>query len=144
MPARIGYVYQDARFYADAESGELKRKFLMVLAAEPGRDIVARLLTSRYASLRPREPACFHGDPYPGFFLGVPGGPLNRETWLDLRAMDDLDAWDFERHLSEGRITDVGPIAVGLLMSALACAASADDTTRSQENRIRNALAQLG
>lgn len=144
MAARIGHVYQDARFYADAESGELKRKFLLVLAAESGHDIVARLLTSRYVNLRPREPACFHGDPYPGFFLGVPGGPLNRETWLDLRGMDDLDAWAFERHLSEGRITEVGPIAVGLLRKALACAASADDTTRSQENRIRNALAQLG
>ena len=56
------------------------------LAVLPGGDLVGRDLTSR-AHGRPVAPPCYHGDPYPGFYLGILGGQLQRESWLDLRTL---------------------------------------------------------
>lgn len=143
MPARVGHVYRDAAFYADVETGELKAKYFLVLAAPDRSDIVFRLLTSRYADIRPEQPPCFHGDPYPGFYLGVLGGTLGAKSWLDLRRQDDMDHWDFRRHEESGRIRRVIDFAPTVLRLALTCAAGADDTTRAQERAIRDVLATL-
>lgn len=144
MTAQAGRIYRDSSFYMDLDSGVLKPKYFLVLAAPPATDIVVRLLTSRYASMRPEDPPCFHGDPYPGFFLGVPGKALNHKTWLDLRKIDDLDPWDFNRYLTEGRISEVRTLPVDQFKAALACAASADDTTTRQERLIRDVIAEIG
>lgn len=143
MPARIGHVYRDSAFYVEPQTGELKPKYFLVLAAPERGDIVVRLLTSRYAGMRPENPACFHGDPYPGFFLGVLGGELGARSWLDLRARDDLDRWDFARLEDAGRLREVMGLPRHQLGQALECAAGADDTTRQQERLIRDALASL-
>ncbi len=143
MGAQLGQVYRDSAFYLDAESGELKSKYFLVLAAPVKSDIVIRLLTSRYEGLRPEMPACFHGDPYPGYFLGILGHPLSRKSWLDLRKTSDLDPWDFARHLSDGRIQSICSLANSQLKPALDCAANADDTTKLQERWIRDVLSGL-
>ena len=143
MPARIGHVYRDSAFYVELQTGELRPKYFLVLAAPERGDIVVRLLTSRYAGVRPDNPACFHGDPYPGFFLGVLGGELGARSWLDLRALDDLDRWDFDRLEHAGRLREVMSLPSFKLRSALQCAAGADDTTRQQERLIRDALASV-
>jgi hypothetical protein len=85
-----GEIYRHDAFYRNSATGELERKYLLVLARLPGNDLVARLLTSR-AHGRPEVPQCYHGLPYGGFYLGVPGGPLTAKTWIDLRYLDDLD-----------------------------------------------------
>lgn len=144
MSAQSGRIYRDSSFYKDLDSGELRAKYFLVLAAPPATDIVIRLLTSRYASVRPEDPPCHHGDPYPGFFLGISAKSLNQKTWLDLRKLDDLDPWDFKRDLAEGRITEIQSLPVDQFKAALACAASADDTTARQERLIRDVLAGFG
>ena len=143
MPARVGQIWRDDAFYADLGTGELKTKYFLILATPPRGDIVARLLTSRYASLRPEDPPCFHDDPYPGFYLGVLGGPLAAKSWLDLRPMEDMDRWDFARHVETGRLHDIMMLPKPQLQAAMACAAGAVDTTRAQERTIRHALAEL-
>jgi hypothetical protein len=143
MPARVGEIYRDSAFYLDQNSGELKPKFLLVLAVPRNGDLVARLLTSRYAGLRPQNPACFHGDPYPGFFLGILGGQLTRMTWLDLRGLSDLDPWDFAQRQERALLCKIGELPAEQLRPALECAARADDTTRAQERAIRDALADI-
>lgn len=143
MPARVGTIYRDAHFYTDPETAELKPKFFLVLAAPARGDIVVRLLTSRYAALRPEVPPCFHSDPYPGFYLGVLGGELSAKSWLDLRRMDDLDRWDFARHEENGRLREIMAVPNEQLQAAMECAASAQDTTRAQEQSIRDSLAEL-
>jgi hypothetical protein len=142
MSVRAGHIYRDDSFYVDRD-GVLRSKFLLVLAVHAGGDIVARLLTSRHAEIRPENPHCFHGDPYPSFFLGVLGGVLGSKTWLDLRSLDDLDGADFARRLGEGRIRLLMPAPVRMLRAALECAANADDTTRNQERAIRDAMTAL-
>ncbi|TXG79842.1 MAG: hypothetical protein E6R11_02000 [Rhodocyclaceae bacterium] len=143
MPARIGHIYRDDAFYADPSTGELKQKYFLVLAAPRRGDVVARLLTSRYANLRPENPPCFHGDPYPGYYLGVLGEPLGAKSWLDLRPLDDLDRWDFARHEERGRLHEIMALPAAQLRDAMECTAGADDTTRAQEQLIRDELAAL-
>lgn len=143
MPACVGHIYRDNAFYADPTTGELKPKFFLVLAAPSRGDIVARLLTSRYADLRPEAPPCFHGDPYAGFYLGVLGGSLGTKSWLDLRPMDDLDRWDFAKHEEAGRLKEIMALPMPQLRAAMECAAGADDTTQAQAKLIRDSLAAL-
>lgn len=140
---QAGEIYRHEEFYIDSTSGQLLPKYLVILAAPTGADLVVRLVTSRYGGSRPRQPPCHHGDPYPGFFLGVPGHPLDRESWLDLRSFDDLDADQFVLQLRKGKVRRVGALAGPLLRDALECAAGADDTTRAQERHIRDSLALL-
>lgn len=137
-----GAIYRHTRFYLDSTTGEMKPKFLLVLAISPAGDLVVRLLTSR-AHGRPEDPPCFHGWPYAGFYLGVLGAPLRVKSWLDLRQQDDLDTDDFNRAIRKGFVTKVMELPQPILIPALDCAARADDTTRQQETLMRDVLAKL-
>jgi hypothetical protein len=139
---QIGEIYRHEAFYRNAETGELEAKYLVLLATLPSGDCVARLLTSRQNG-RPEEPPCFHGNPYPSYFLGVLGGPLSAKSWLDLRFLDDFDEVEFRRRIKSNRIALVGSVSTEALIDMLACVAGAEDTTRLQENAIRDALATL-
>jgi hypothetical protein len=140
---QIGTIYRHRCFYVDRETGELRPKYLIALARTPGGDIVARLLTSRSHGRR-EKPPCYHGDPYPGFYLGVPGGVLTAKTWVDLRGLEDIDVVEAEGLLRKGVMSEVMQLDSGLLRELLECAAAADDTTRLQERSIRDELARLG
>jgi hypothetical protein len=137
-----GEIHLHRRFYADPETGELRDKYFIVLATTPGGDLVIRLLTSRQND-RPVDPPCFHGDPYPGFYLGTPGGQLNRPSWVDLRYLDDADPLDARRGMERGYIALVWTLEPGQLRSVLECAANANDTTRLQERAMRDQMAML-
>jgi hypothetical protein len=139
---RPGEIHRHSAFYRNSETGELEPKFLVALARTPGDDIVARLLTSR-PHARPEDPPCFHGMPYPGFYLGVLGGPLSTKSWLDLRYLDDLDSVDAMRLQKNGVLNLVMVLEVNAFTDVLACAAGADDTTLFQERCIRDELAKL-
>ncbi|MFT4048080.1 MAG: hypothetical protein QM661_15495 [Solimonas sp.] len=139
---RPGMILRHARFYVDRDTGEFKPKFLVVLACSRGGDIVVRLLTSRQHG-RPEQPPCYHGDPYPGFYLGVLGLPLVKKSWLDLRGLDDVDSTELTRLLVAGEVTVVKELAVDVLHAALNCSAAAMDTTTRQERAIRDQIAAL-
>lgn len=140
----VGDILRDEAFYADQGTGELRPKFLLVLAPTPGGDVVWRLLTSRQHG-RPEQPPCYHGSPYPGFYLGVidPSCGLGGKSWLDLRALSDADGVALARGMAARRVRRVTTLARERLRPALECAAAADDTTRAQEQAIRDQLAQL-
>jgi hypothetical protein len=137
-----GQIFRHLRYYRTGE-GEWKRKYLLVLAGSPGGDVIYRLLTSR-AYGRPKSPRCFHGLPYPGFYLGLLGGPLTTDSWLSLQQADDYDGLAFLAGLRDGVIEPVVALSVRLLCPALDCAANAEDTTRQQEGCIRDVRAGLG
>lgn len=147
MPAVFppGTVLRHSRFYLDKATGEYKPKFIVLLAPMRGGDYVARLLTSQHAQVRPELPPCHHGDPYPGFYLGVldPANALGRKSWLDLRRMEDADGVEVLRLLDSGILIQVTALPIELLKPALACAAGADDTSDAQEKALRDQLAAL-
>lgn len=138
---RVGGIYRHEAFYADRESGELLPKYLVILALPHAGDVVFRVLTSRHASVRPQ--GCHHGVPYPGFWLGIPGGELAQATWVDLREQDDYDPDVFRGRLEKGVIRPVLQLESGVLRSLLDCATRADDTTPRQERNMRDAMAAL-
>lgn len=139
---RSGEIYKHEAFYRDAESGQRLPKYLVILGRTAAKDIVARLLTSRTHG-RPENPRCFHGVPYPSFYLGVLGDPLSAKSWVDLRALNDIDAVEFERRRTKGVITHVTSLAPQINIDLLDCAARADDTTRLQEKAILDELTLL-
>jgi hypothetical protein len=137
-----GEIYRHEAFYTDELTGEPRRKFFAVLACLASGDFVARLLTSK-AHGRPESPRCFHGHPFPSFFLGVPGGDLGTKTWVDLRYLDDVDALDAQREMRRGAVKASMILDRETLMSLLDCAASAEDTSQRQERAMRDLLATL-
>jgi len=137
---RPGEIHFRRNFYADPDTGEMRGKYLLVLAHLPGGDIVFRLLTSRPHG-RPETPRCYHGDPYPSFFLGIPGGSLDRPTWVDLRGSDDYDSASALRDGKQGILTPTSTLDALTLREVLACVAAANDTTRLQERAIRDQMA---
>lgn len=139
---RPGDIYRHEGFYTDPSTGESKAKFLLLLAVPERDDIVARLLTSR-AHGRPETPPCYHGLPYSGYFLGVPGGPLTAKTWVDLHSFGDLDVAEFHRRNERDVLRHVLSLSAVALCPVLECVASADDTTRQQERHLRDLLATL-
>lgn len=136
-----GDIYRHEAFYVDEETGRSAPKYLLVLAVSQRDDIVARLLTSRPHG-RPETPACYHGRPYGGYFLGVPG-TLREKTWIDLRPFDDLDPIEFRKREESGTLVLACALPMAMLRSVLECVAGADDTTRHQERRLRDTLAAL-
>jgi hypothetical protein len=136
-----GRIFRHERFYLDHETGLLKPKYFLVLAVQSSGDCVARLLTSR-AHGRPEAPPCFHGTPYPGFFLGIPGQGLGVRTWVDLRPLEDFDGQDFQRLMARGLVSELLDLPTATFLDVLDCAARADDTTRNQERAIRAELDQ--
>jgi hypothetical protein len=139
----VGDIYKHENFYSNRETGQLLPKFLLILALPVGGDVVARLLTSQHEGVRSEQPPCHHGDPYPGFYLGVIGSPLVKKSWLDLRPFEDLDVDDFRSKLGKDVIRFISALTAVHLRPALECAAGADDTTRQQEQSIRDAIAGL-
>jgi hypothetical protein len=119
-----------------------KPKYLLVLAVAGG-DVVYRLTTSRKND-RPDDPACFHGDPYPGYFLGVIGSPrLTRPSWLDLRECDDHDLVEFNALVAANVLALEATLPHAILCPALLCATNAGDTTGLQTKRMYQTRAQL-
>jgi hypothetical protein len=136
-----GEFYRHDRFYRN-EQGEWQAKYLVLLAFTPGRDVIYRLLTSEPHG-RPERPPCYHGDPYPGYFLGVPGAPLTRPTWVDLRAADDYDSRDFDADTANGTLSLIMNLPLLVLCPMLTCAANAEDTTRAQHQALLDQKARL-
>ncbi|HOW77766.1 MAG TPA: hypothetical protein PK959_17935 [Candidatus Competibacteraceae bacterium] len=104
--------------------------------------MIFRLLTSR-AHGRPESPPCYHGDPYPGFYLGVLGEPLTTKSWLDLRGQDDYEGSVFAIDCTRGILQSVGLLPLAVLCQAMNCTANADDTTTQQERLLRDQRARL-
>lgn len=136
-----GEIYRHDRYYQNAQGG-WEAKYLVVLAFSPGQDIIYRLLTSEQHG-RPQAPPCYHGDPYPSYYLGIPGNPLTRPTWVDLRAADDYDRNDFDADTANGTLSLIMNLPLLVLCAVLTCAANAEDTTNQQNRAMLDQRARL-
>ena len=136
-----GLILRHSQFYKNPDR-EWEAKFLIILAVAPGGDIIFRLLTSQSNS-RPEQPRCYHGDPYPSYFLGILGKQLQLNSWLDLRYADDYDEDCFIRDLEAGILAPTFEVPRDLFCDALTCVVGAEDTTRQQEKAIRELRAAL-
>lgn len=141
-PPTPGEIYRHGSFYQDND-GRWLPKFLLVLAFSPARDIVYRLLTSEPHG-RPTTPPCHHGNPYSGYYLGIPGGRLTRETWLDLRSENDYDGKYFAEDMVASRLVLTAQLSFEQHCDALSCAARSEDATKQQSKAMLDQRAKLG
>lgn len=140
-----GQIWQDDCYYLDTQTGECKRKYLLVLAVDAKtQDAITVVFTSQPNGL-PDHPACFIGNPRSGFYLGVPGGVLQKETWLDFNSLKTLDTYDFALHVKQNRKS----LLPQTLLTASFCAAlrcilqMQDDITKQQWRLLGDTVAEL-
>jgi hypothetical protein len=62
---------------------------------------------------------------------------------VDLRYLEDFDGIEFKRRLSGGRVAPVTLLRNEVFVRLLDCVAAAEDTTRLQEQAIRDGLTRL-
>ena len=143
MP-NIGEVWKHTAFYTDVNTGEELPKYLLILGFDSSRDVVYKLLTSR-SGTRSQNPSCYHGDPYPGYYMGIllPTGSLCKETWLDLRESENFDSYDFEALISSSTLSHVHTIPSDVLCPLLSCAAESSDVSRRQKDIIYASRSEL-
>jgi hypothetical protein len=135
-----GEIYRHEAFYVDEKTGKSLPKFLLILAAPKGDDIVFRLLTSRDHARR-RCPRCDPSGSYPGFYLGSQlCDELPLDTWIDLRRHPDYDAIEFHQRNIVQEVRKVHTLSRAEQRKASLCAATAPDTSIRQTTRIMNSL----
>lgn len=133
------YYFRDYVF----PDGEQQHKYVLLMGKTKSDDwILARTTTKQNA--RPKDPACYLGYPYPGFYLDRAGDLLPLASWLVLNRLDDYDALDFVAQTTNGSVNLIGAFPPDLFCEALACAARADDTTREQDRVMRDLRVELG
>ncbi len=148
MPAAslaAGQIWQDDCYYLDTQSGECKRKYLLVLAVDAKtHDAVTVVFTSQPNGL-PDNPACYIGNPRSGFYLGVLGGVFFKETWLDFNSIKMLDADDFALHIKQSRKTLLSQkLSSKTFCTALRCMMQMqDDITKQQWRLLGDTVAEL-
>jgi hypothetical protein len=143
--ARPGQVWRDDCYYLDRKTGECQRKYVLVLAVDPLREIVlTAVFTSKPHGLA-EAPACNLGPPRSGYFVGTPGGVLPLPSWIDFNSLQDLDSVDLVRLQRSGRIALVPQtLPKPLFCCVLRCALQSEDLTGRQARLLGDLAALLG
>ena len=121
------------------------RKYVLLLAVDARHsDSVTAVLTSTANGL-PTEPACWQGNPRSGFYLGIPGGLLTKETWVDFNGIQTLDDADLRLQAAQGRKQLLGlTLAPDLFCAVLRCLLGYDDLERRHARLIADLIATMG
>jgi hypothetical protein len=144
--AAPGQIWQDDCYYLDQQTGECKRKYMIVLAVDESTgDAVTVVFTSQPNGL-PETPACHIGNPRSGYYLGVLGGTFFKETWLDFKGLETLDSDDLALHAKTGRKTLLKQsLPQTTFCATLRCIMQMqDDITKQQWRLLGNTIAKLG
>lgn len=140
-----GQIWQDDCYYLDKQSGECKRKYLLVLALDAKtQDLVTVVFTSQPNGL-PDYLVCYIGNPRSGFYLGVLGGVFFKETWLDFNSLQTLDADDFALHIKQKRKSLLAQtLPASNFCAVLRCIMQMqDDITKQQWRLLGDTVAEL-
>lgn len=138
-----GQIWRDDCYYLDLRTGECKRKYVLILAADAGGDAVTAVFTSKPHGLT-ETPACSLGPPRAGYFVGVPGGTFSQPTWIDFNSIEMLDSADLALHVSTGRTRLlVQTLDVPIFCAVLRCLLQSDDITARQARWIGDTAAHL-
>lgn len=138
-------IWQDDCYYLNPQTGECMRKYLLVLAVDAKtQDAVTVVFTSQANGL-PDHPACYIGHPRSGFYLGLLGGVLFKETWLDFNSLKTLDSDDFALHIKQSRKSLVSQtLPLAHFCAALRCIMQMqDDITKQQWRLLGDTVAAL-
>lgn len=139
-----GQIWRDDCYYLDKQSGECKRKYVLILASDAAGEALTAVFTSKANGLT-ELPACSLGPPRAGYFIGTPGGVLLKPTWVDFNSLEILDADDLALHVGSGRTRLVQqPIGRQTLCAVLRCLLQSDDISLRQARWLGDTAAALG
>lgn len=140
LPAQV---WRDDCYYLDLETGECQPKYVLVLVVGDDGDLVTSVFTSKAHGLT-EDPACCHGPPRSGYFVGAPGGVLTRPTWVEFSSVQDVDARDFRLWQAQGRVNLLPRLLPPeLFCGVLRCLLGSDDVTGRQARAIGDLAATL-
>jgi hypothetical protein len=138
-----GQIWQDDCYYLDTQTGECRRKFLLILATDGGGDALGIVFTSKPNGLT-ETPACSLGPPRAGYFVGVPGGVFQKPTWMDFSSLEELDAFDLALHVDQGRKVALSQrLDPKVFCAILRCLLQSDDITIRQARWLTDTAANL-
>lgn len=146
MPRAVaGQIWRDNCYYLNRATGECERKYVLVLAVDAAAgDAVTAVFTSKPNGLT-EKPPCSSGPPRAGYFVGLPGGVMQKPTWVDFSSLEMLDDSDLQRNLRSGRMSLLPQTLTPTLFCAvLRCALRSDDITRRQARLVADTAAALG
>lgn len=133
---QIGEIWTHEKYILS--NGSFASKHLLVIGEQDSRyDVLYVRLTSRPNGLRD-NPRCSLGNPRSGFYLGVPGGPLQQNTWVVFSDVDYLCSGD-KGYVVNTRVT----IETSLFCELLRCIQQSDDITGMQYNQIGDVIQRL-
>jgi hypothetical protein len=79
---------------------------------------------------------------FPCFFLPKGSCCLDLDTWIQLDAYYEFDAYELERKVVDGKVYQIGTLDTHV-RHLLICAINSEDITPSQERLVQAALAEL-
>lgn len=139
-----GQIWRDDCYYRD-HMGECQPHFVLILAVcQQHNDAVTVTFTSKPNGLTVTPP-CSSGPPRAGYFVGMPGGKLHKESWADLQSIDILDHRDFCLHVGQKRksLEDL-QLPPDVFCAVLRCALKIqDDITKRQRRLLADLAANL-
>lgn len=137
---KIKNVYHDPCYYLNQITNEPMSKYFVVLSLAPcGGDAIICVFTSRPNGLTD-SPECTMGPPRAGFYLGIPGGLLPKETWADFSSVEVIDIFDLKKR----QITNINqPLDDDTFCSLLRCIFQCEDIKHRDLRLIGDTIAQL-
>lgn len=134
----------DKQYYLHQDTGQYMTKYVLVLATSAdGDDALSAVLTSKSHGLR-ESPACDPGPPRAGYFLGVPGGVLQKPTWVDFSSIENQDAYVFRRRVAANRVSSVGTLLnPAVFCGVLRCLSRSEDLNGRQYKWLRSTIDAL-
>lgn len=123
--------------------GSSRDKFIVLLAVTRASDWIVVRTTSRQNG-RPTHPPCYHGYPYPGYFVELADGLFRLPTWIALDRFDALDSKAFAARAKSRHVELKGRLGRSLFAGLLRCCVQSDDVTVLQDQAMREVLATLG
>ena len=143
--AAVGQIWRDDCYYLSKSSGECQPKYVLILAVdEKFNDYITIVFTSIPNGL-PDNPACYIGNPRSGYYLGILGGVLYKQTWVDFNNLETLDGSDLQKHINSGRKTLLAQrLSQDIFCAVLRCIMQMqDDITKQQWRLLGNTVANL-
>ena len=144
IAAVAGQIWQDDCYYLDRQTGECRRKYVLILAVDTSGDAITAVFTSKPNGLT-ETPPCSLGPPRAGYFTGVPGGVFMKPTWVDFNSLETLDAADLALHVSSGRTRPLAQtLKASVFCGILRCVLQSDDITARQARLVGDVAEVLG
>lgn len=133
---RKGEIWTHRRYMLS--DGDFSPKHLIIIGEHDDQfDLLCARLSSRPNGL-PINPPCHNGNPRSGFYLGIPGGCLQKETWVifdDVSYLGDCE-W---KYLEKANTS----IDQSLFCALLRCLQQSEDIQNRQHRQISDMIQSI-